>query len=174
MNIKKIITLIAAVIIIAAAGYLISNTLALKDEKISDNSVVVSSEQNDQNVPDNQTDTVNDKTRLQESNTKKASAEKLSETNSKNSKGNVSESIRTSQNADTDGPTTEQAVAILSDFYGSTYRVETAEYNNGYQKFNITDKKGNAYASVKVELSSGEATEKIIQTNEVNEYNLLV
>lgn len=171
MNIKRIIILIAAVLIIAIAGCVLSVMLKTKDEKIPDSSAVISSEPAD---TENQTDKADDKTLAQNGITNEVSAESTSENSSKTSKSNVSENTSASQDADADGLTTEQTVEILTDFYGSTYRVETGEYNGGYQKFDIIDKKGNAYAAVKVELSSGEATETIIQTNEVNKYNLLV
>ncbi len=139
-----------------------------KDEKTAEHSEIISSEQNSQN--DN-----NDDTAAKADNTSaNTTADSSAESSTSKSESNTKNSTTASENADTNGLTLEQTVEILNNFYGTTYKVEAAEYENGCQSFNIIDKKGKAYATVKVDLSTGDATETIIQTNEVNDYNLLV
>lgn len=67
-----------------------------------------------------------------------------------------------------------EALDVLTDFYGSTYNVNATVVEDGWQYFSVTDKRGTKYASVKVDLSTADAVETIIATGEVNEYNLLV
>lgn len=165
---KKIIIIIAAVIAAAVMVFLVSNVFMSKDEKTDDTSSIVEFEQSLSEIAAEDTESADSTDKYS------SPAESSSKTNAENGEGNTSKKAQTTENADPNGLTTEQAAEILTDFYGTTYRVNAAEYDNGYQSFNITDKKGNAYATVKVELASGKATETIIQTNEVNEYNLLV
>ncbi|MFR5874963.1 MAG: hypothetical protein ACLUFN_00580 [Eubacterium sp.] len=66
-----------------------------------------------------------------------------------------------------------EALNVLTDFYGSTYNVNATIEEDGWQYFAVYDKKGTKYASVKVKLSTAEAVETIIDTGEKNEYNLL-
>lgn len=65
-----------------------------------------------------------------------------------------------------------QALNVLDDFYGKTYEVNATIVEDGYQYFAVFDKKGTKYASVKVNLSTSQAYETILETGEVNEFNL--
>lgn len=66
-----------------------------------------------------------------------------------------------------------EALNVLSDFYGSTYNVNATIVEDGWQYFAVIDKKGEKYATVKVNLSTSDAVETIVATGETNEYNLL-
>lgn len=65
-----------------------------------------------------------------------------------------------------------EALNVLSDFYGTAYDVNATVVEDGYQYFAIYDKKGTKYASVKVNLSTSDAIETIIATGETYEFNL--
>lgn len=66
-----------------------------------------------------------------------------------------------------------EALDVLSDFYGSDYNVNATVVEDGWQYFSVIDKKGSKYASVRVNLNTSDAVETIIATGETNEYNLL-
>lgn len=66
-----------------------------------------------------------------------------------------------------------EALNVLSNMYGSKYDVNGTVQEDEYYYFSITDKKGNKYASVKVNLKTADAEETITNTGEVNKYNLL-
>ena len=70
--------------------------------------------------------------------------------------------------------TVNEALDRLSDFYGSAYDVNASVKEGDYQYFKVTDKKGNKYAQVKVNLKTSDAEETIEHTKEVNYFNLLV
>lgn len=66
-----------------------------------------------------------------------------------------------------------QALDALESFYGKDYDINATVNEDGFQYFAVFDKKGNKYASVKVNLDTAEATETIVSTGESNDYNLL-
>lgn len=66
-----------------------------------------------------------------------------------------------------------QALNVLTDMYGSKYDVNGTVQEDEYYYFSVTDKKGNKYASVKVNLKTADAEETITNTGEINKYNLL-
>lgn len=68
----------------------------------------------------------------------------------------------------------EEVLNYLETFYGDTYEVNSTIYEDGYQYFAVFDKRGNKYASVKVNLTSGEMIETITQTGQTNEWNIFV
>lgn len=70
--------------------------------------------------------------------------------------------------------TVNQALDRLSEFYGSAYDVNATVKENSIQYFKITDKKGNLYARVEVNLKTSDAKETIEHSGEVNEFNLAV
>ena len=69
--------------------------------------------------------------------------------------------------------TVNQALDALTAFYGTAYDVNATVTEDGYQYFSVTDKKGNKYSSVKVNLATSDAVETILDTGETNEFNLL-
>ncbi len=66
-----------------------------------------------------------------------------------------------------------QALDALENFYGKDYDINATVNEDGFQYFAVFDKKGNKYASVKVNLETADATETIVSTGESNDYNLL-
>lgn len=66
-----------------------------------------------------------------------------------------------------------EALDLLGEFYGTAYNVNATVVEDGWQYFSVTDKKDTKYASVRVNLSTADAVETIIATQEVNEFNLL-
>ena len=70
--------------------------------------------------------------------------------------------------------TVNQALDRLSEFYGGAYEVNATVKENGIQYFKITDKQGNLYARVEVNLKTSDAKETIVHSGEVNEFNLSV
>lgn len=69
--------------------------------------------------------------------------------------------------------TVNKALDILQAFYGKTYEVNATVNEDGYQYFAVFDKKGNKYASVKVNLDTADAVETVIENGATNSYNLL-
>ena len=68
--------------------------------------------------------------------------------------------------------TVNQALDRLSEFYGGAYDVNATVQENGIQYFKITDKQGNLYARVEVNLRTSDAKETVEHSGEVNEFNL--
>lgn len=69
--------------------------------------------------------------------------------------------------------TVNKALDILQEFYGKTYEVNATVNEDGYQYFAVFDKKGNKYASVKVNLDTADAVETVVENGATNSYNLL-
>lgn len=69
--------------------------------------------------------------------------------------------------------TVNRALDILQEFYGKTYEVNATVNEDGYQYFAVFDKKGNKYASVKVNLDTADAVETVVENGATNSYNLL-
>lgn len=70
--------------------------------------------------------------------------------------------------------TVNQALDILdNDFYGKGFEVNATVKEDGYQYFSVYDKNGNKYASVKVDLSTADAVETLVNSSSApNEFNL--
>lgn len=99
---------------------------------------------------------------------------KTATTNKEESSSETTTTSLAPENENAKGLSLSQAQEVLDNFYGSTYKVSPISYKDGIQTFLVRDKKGNDYATVEVELETGSATETITDTNETNEYNLLV
>ena len=61
---------------------------------------------------------------------------------------------------------------MLSEHYGNGYKVNSTVADNEYNYFAII-KDGEKYASVRVNLSNGDATETIIETGQTSDFNLV-
>ena len=68
--------------------------------------------------------------------------------------------------------TVDDALAILSSRYGKGYAINMSTVENGYNNFAVF-KDDERYASISVNLSTGEATERIIETGKQTKFNLL-
>lgn len=66
-----------------------------------------------------------------------------------------------------------EALDVLTNYYGSTYNVNGTVQEDNYYYFSVVDKKGVKYASVKVNLNNADATETVIATGETYDFNLL-
>lgn len=68
----------------------------------------------------------------------------------------------------------DEALDKLRDFYGAAYDVSATEKDGSVQRYEVKDKKQNLYAVVEVNLETSDAKEKIIHSDEINEFNLSV
>lgn len=154
-NIKRIIccALIGAICLSFAA------CSAKADEgKTTDPSTTTTTAQTQENTAENTTESTTEQTTPEEStSTTKKKQEKPSK-----DKSDKTQSI-----------TVNKALDILQSFYGKTYEVNATVNEDGYQYFAVFDKKGNKYASVKVNLDTADAVETVIENGATNSYNLL-
>jgi hypothetical protein len=67
-----------------------------------------------------------------------------------------------------------EALDRLTEFYGAAYDVNASVKEDNIQYFKVTDKQGNLYARVEVNLKTSDAKETVEHSGEVNEFNLLV
>lgn len=68
--------------------------------------------------------------------------------------------------------TVDDALAILNSRYGKEYRINMSTSGNGYNNFAVF-KDDERYATVSVNLSTGDATEIIMDTGNQTKFNLL-
>ena len=68
----------------------------------------------------------------------------------------------------------EEALKLLSGFYGKAYAVEEKEKQGDIQYYEVYDKHKNLYAKVEVNLKNSDTKETIEHSGEVNTFNLLV
>lgn len=66
----------------------------------------------------------------------------------------------------------KEVLDILSDHYGKGYEINSTVTENEYNYFAVI-KDGEKYASVRVNLSNGDATETIIETGSSSDFNLV-
>ena len=66
----------------------------------------------------------------------------------------------------------KEVLDILSDHYGKDYEINSTVTENEYNYFAVI-KDGEKYASVRVNLSNGDATETIIETGKSSDFNLV-
>lgn len=102
-----------------------------------------------------------------ESTSEKTTEQKSSSTTKKKEKTSKDKSDKTQS------ITVNKALDILQEFYGKTYEVNATVNEDGFQYFAVFDKKGNKYASVKVNLNTADAVETVVENGATNSYNLL-
>ena len=68
----------------------------------------------------------------------------------------------------------EEALEVLSQFYGDAYNVEQKKQKGDIQYYEVRDNKGNLYAKVEVNLKNSDAKEIVEHSGEEYKFNLLV
>ena len=149
--VRNILFILIAVIVIAAIAVMFfkgsfKNT-ETETESISSSDIVNANGSNTNNVIDNITDNPSENTSDSSENqtTEKSTAKPYSPSRNYSLPLNVKE-----------------VLDMLSDHYGKDYQVNSTVTENEYNYFAIV-KNGEKYASVKVNLSNGDATETIIE-----------
>ncbi len=155
--VRNILFILIAVIVIAAIAVMFfkgsfKNT-ETETESISSSDIVNANGSNTNNVIDNITDNPSDSSEYQT--TEKSTAKPYSPSKNYSLPLNVKE-----------------VLDMLSDHYGKDYQVNSTVTENEYNYFAIV-KNGEKYASVKVNLSNGDATETIIETGQTSDFNLV-
>jgi hypothetical protein len=164
---KKYNRLICLILSVTICLALSSCSTKADEETTTDNSTtttVTQSETTQTTTEIDESTTVTDSTTsttTQSTTEKKTTTTKKSVTKAKSSDNDTSISLN-------------EALDVLSDFYGVAYNVNATVSEDGWQYFAVYDKYGTKYASVKVNLSTADAVETIVSTGETNEYNLLV
>ncbi len=159
--VRNILFILIAVIVIAAIAVMFfkgsfKNT-ETETESISSSDIVNANGSNTNNVIDNITDNPSENTSDSSENqtTEKSTAKPYSPSRNYSLPLNVKE-----------------VLDMLSDHYGKDYQVNSTVTENEYNYFAIV-KNGEKYASVKVNLSNGDATETIIETGQTSDFNLV-
>lgn len=154
-NMKKIVC--CALVCTICLSFAACSAKADKDNSTASSTSTTSQTEAPQSTQ-NTTDETTEKTSKEE---KSTSTTKKKEKPSKD-KGDKTQSI-----------TVNKALDILQEFYGKTYEVNATVNEDGYQYFAVFDKKGNKYASVKVNLDTADAVETVVENGAKNSYNLL-
>ncbi len=161
--VRNILFILIAVIVIAAIAVMFfkgsfKNTeTETETESISSSDIVNTNGSNTNNVIDNITDNPSENTSdsSEYQTTEKSTAKPYSPSKNYSLPLNVKE-----------------VLDMLSDHYGKDYQVNSTVTENEYNYFAIV-KNGEKYASVKVNLSNGDATETIIETGQTSDFNLV-
>ncbi|MDE6385733.1 MAG: hypothetical protein K2K71_04555 [Eubacterium sp.] len=161
--VRNILFILIAVIVIAAIAVMFfkgsfeNRKTESETESISSSDIVNANGSNTNNVIDNISDNPSGNTSDSSENqtTEKSTAKPYSPSKNYSLPLNVKE-----------------VLDMLSDHYGKDYQVNSTVTENEYNYFAVV-KNGEKYASVKVNLSNGDATETIIETGQTSDFNLV-